>query len=305
MPSLRTVGTIGEAKALFKFAEYGINGYVPFNENTRIDLIIDPNGKLQRLQIKTSTMYEQGAVCFGLEHNGLYDDTQIDYFVLYDLVEDKLLMVHVNDKVVKGKTSVRFRYTPPKNNIVAKVQYAKDYDIDLVIKRDFGLDKLSIPYIKSIHLKNEEQSKLDNKSKLHVSKSPTKEELIKLFNEYGTVTNVSSILGVCRSTVVRWCKKVGINHRDYIILKELTKICPYCHKEFKTTDVNRIYCSVDCARHHYRDKIDVNEALRSRFVDKKSFRKIANRYHVGHMMISNLVRDHLKKNNGVYNPENP
>lgn len=305
MPSLRTIGTIGEAKALFKFAEYGINGYVPFNENTRIDLIIDPNGKLQRIQIKTSTMYDQGAVCFGLDHNGLYDDTQIDYFVLYDLVEDKLLMVHVNDKVVKGKTSVSFRYTPPKNNIVSKVQYVKDYDIDLVIKRDFGLDKLSIPFIKSIHLKKEEESKTQKESHIPVSKSPGKDNLIKLLKEYGTVTNVGKILGVSRSTIVRWCKKAGINHRDYVILKELTKTCPYCHKEFKTTDVNRIYCSVDCAKHHYREKIDINEALRSYFVDKKSFRKIANRYHVGHMMISNLVRDHLKKNNGVYNPEKP
>ena len=305
MPSLRTVGTIGEAKALFKFAEYGINSYVPFNENTRSDLIIDPNGKLQRIQVKTSTCYENGCVCFGLEHNGLYDDTQIEYFVLYDLAADKLYMIHVNDCVVKGKANIRLRYMAPKNHMKTGIKYAKDYDIDDVIHRDFGLDKLSVEYIKSIHLKKEEENKPENACRLQISKSPGKDKLIELLNEYGTVTNVGKVVGVSRSTIVRWCKKVDIDHRDYTIAETFTKTCPYCNKTFTTKKVNQVYCSKDCSIHHYREKINIPEALRLYFKDKKSFREISRKYNVGHMMISNLVRDHLNKNNGIYNPNNP
>ena len=302
MPSLRTVGTIGEAKALFKFSEYGINSYVPFNENTRIDLIIDPNNILQRIQIKTSTVYKNGCITFGLEHNGLYDDTQIDYYVLYDLIVDKLYMIHVNDFLVKGKSTVTLRYDPPKNHIKTGINYAEDYDIDIVINRDFKLAKMSIDYIKSIHLKKEKDVNILPTTQL--SANPGKDELIKLFNEYGTVTNVSKILGVSRNTVSKWCKKEHINYKIYNMSETFTKTCPYCNKTFMTKKVNQIYCSKDCSIHHYRDKIDITDVLKLYFEENKSFRFIAKKYNVGHMMISNIVNEHLKKNNNLYNLNN-
>lgn len=50
----KQLGNIGEAKALAKFVELQIPVYIPFGDNEKSDLIADFNGKLNKVQIKTS-----------------------------------------------------------------------------------------------------------------------------------------------------------------------------------------------------------------------------------------------------------
>ena len=45
----KSIGNIGEAKALCKFIEYHIPVYLPFGDNERSDLIAELNGKLNRI----------------------------------------------------------------------------------------------------------------------------------------------------------------------------------------------------------------------------------------------------------------
>ena len=50
----KQVGNIGEAAILSKLVEYGVSVYIPFGDNEKADLVADFNGKLVRIQVKTS-----------------------------------------------------------------------------------------------------------------------------------------------------------------------------------------------------------------------------------------------------------
>lgn len=54
LPALWQLGNIGEAKALAKLVSMNIPVYVSFGDNEKADLVADFNGKLNKLQVKTS-----------------------------------------------------------------------------------------------------------------------------------------------------------------------------------------------------------------------------------------------------------
>ena len=62
----KQLGNIGEAKALCKFVSLRVSVYQAFVDNERSDLIADFNGKLQRIQVKTSEKCEDGKMTFSL-----------------------------------------------------------------------------------------------------------------------------------------------------------------------------------------------------------------------------------------------
>lgn len=50
----KQLGNIGEAKTLAKFVGLQIPVYIPFGDNEKADLIAEFNGKLNKIQVKTS-----------------------------------------------------------------------------------------------------------------------------------------------------------------------------------------------------------------------------------------------------------
>ena len=89
----KQIGNVGEAIALAGFVQMQIPVYIPFGDNERADLIAEFNGKLQKIQVKTSEKCEDGKVVFSLvsstvhRQNGVkhvYTKDEIDYFVLYN-----------------------------------------------------------------------------------------------------------------------------------------------------------------------------------------------------------------------------
>lgn len=50
----KRIGNIGEILTQSKFVQRGIPIYIPFGENEKADLIAEFNGKLNKIQIKTS-----------------------------------------------------------------------------------------------------------------------------------------------------------------------------------------------------------------------------------------------------------
>ena len=116
----KNIGNIGEAKALSKFIELGIPVYIPFGDNEKADLIAEFNGKLNKIQVKTSIKAENGKMIFDLtsssahRKNGtthIYTEEEIDYFVCYNIARDKLFLIHVNDA---PNTALTIRYEKPK-----------------------------------------------------------------------------------------------------------------------------------------------------------------------------------------------
>ena len=63
----KRIGNIGEAKALAKFVELGIPVYIPFGDNESADLIAEFNGKLNKIQCKTTAaISEQSIITWNL-----------------------------------------------------------------------------------------------------------------------------------------------------------------------------------------------------------------------------------------------
>ena len=135
----KSIGNIGEAKVLCKFVELGIPVYIPFGDNEKSDLIADFNGKLNRIQVKTSLIAEDGKMIFDLtsstfhRKNGvrhIYSSDEIDYFACYNIERDKIFLIPI-DKA--PKTSIHVRYEKPKNNQTKGIIFEEQYLIDNVL----------------------------------------------------------------------------------------------------------------------------------------------------------------------------
>ena len=137
------LGKIGELKTIEKFLEKNIPVYTPIVDNSGVDLIADINGKLLKIQVKTSTRNDSEKTCFELtttnarykkngERTGItkkYSSENIDYFSLYDYTSDELYML----KNTGEKSSVTIRLQPPKNNQYTNTNLKEDYNIDKII----------------------------------------------------------------------------------------------------------------------------------------------------------------------------
>lgn len=131
-------GDITESKALYEFIKRGISVYRPFGDNTRCDMIIDVNNNLYRIQCKTSNEEHNGSItCYTRSSKNHTTnkrlDTyvgEVDYFVFYNQLRDKLAMVPMD--VIGTKTSISLRLEPPKNN-QENVRYFDDYSIDNIL----------------------------------------------------------------------------------------------------------------------------------------------------------------------------
>lgn len=124
----KQIGNVGEAMALAGFVQMQIPVYIPFGDNERADLIAEFNGKLQKIQVKTSEKCEDGKVVFSLvsstvhRQNGVkhvYTKDEIDYFVLYNIETHMLLLVP--QERVAGMKVVTFQieWKPSRNQYEA------------------------------------------------------------------------------------------------------------------------------------------------------------------------------------------
>lgn len=137
----KRIGNIGEVKALSKFVELGLPVYLPFGDTEKCDLIVEFNGKLNRIQVKTSVKSENGVMKFSLNSCSLhrskgfkhfYNKLEVDYFVLYNISRDSLMMINIEDV---GNDAVTIRYLEPKNKQSKGVRYEKDYTVEKIIKQ--------------------------------------------------------------------------------------------------------------------------------------------------------------------------
>lgn len=131
----KRIGNIGEVKALTKFVELGIPVYMPFGDNEKADLIADFNGKLNKIQIKTSQKAENGKMEFKTDSSmsssrrgeftiHKYTEDEVDYFVFYNIERDSIFLVPFQEVGVRGFT---IRYELPKNNQKVGIHMEEDY----------------------------------------------------------------------------------------------------------------------------------------------------------------------------------
>lgn len=137
----KRIGNIGEVKALSKFVELGIPVYIQFGDNETADLVADFNGKLNKIQVKTSSKAEDGKMEFqvasatSFSRTGdtvhKYTEFEVDYFVLYNIQRDKIFIVPFEECSSRTFT---IRYELPKNGQKIGIHMEEDYSFEKYIK---------------------------------------------------------------------------------------------------------------------------------------------------------------------------
>ena len=135
----KRIGNIGEAKVLAKFVEMGIPIYIPFGDDEKADLIAEFDGKLNKIQVKTSIKSKNGCSIFDLTSstahrtNGerrKYLNSEIDYFALYSLDRDKIYLMKVPDNPM---SAITIRFEDTKSGKKIGVNYESDFLIENIL----------------------------------------------------------------------------------------------------------------------------------------------------------------------------
>ena len=127
-------GDITELECILAFKKRNFTVSIPYGEDARYDFIADVNGRLLRIQSKTSISNDEGDTfsfstrsCNASQGSRKYNKSEIDYFAtIYD-GDCYLIPVEVCGSVKK------LRKTTVKNGQDKNISWAKDYEIDKVL----------------------------------------------------------------------------------------------------------------------------------------------------------------------------
>lgn len=136
----KQVGIIGEEVLALEFLK---NGYIvskPIGDNAPYDLIVDKDGELRRIQVKTTEkVMDDGTMEFHTNITNPFKKTyrkytkeEVDYFGLYCLENNYVGLLPFSDYTTKV---TKIRIIPPKNNQKQKVKMANDYCFSEQIKK--------------------------------------------------------------------------------------------------------------------------------------------------------------------------
>lgn len=129
-------GSLTELKCMTAFMENGYEVNVPFGNHARYDFVADINGKMIRVQVKTSVANDDylefsctnSHYVKGRHVHSRYGKNEIDYFATY--CKDKCYLIPVTE----CSTEKRLRFNKPKNNQTKGISFVEDYELSEVIK---------------------------------------------------------------------------------------------------------------------------------------------------------------------------
>ena len=129
-------GNLTELQCLTAFYEYGCHVSLPYGENSRYDMIVDVNGKLLKVQVKTSSLKnpdDDSAIEFSCRsshvnakgvQNIRYTANEIDYFATFWKGICYLIPIQ------ECSVSKTLRFAPPKNGQIKGISFASDYELE-------------------------------------------------------------------------------------------------------------------------------------------------------------------------------
>ena len=131
-------GNITELQSMLAFMKLGYNVLTPYGDCERYDFVVDVNGKFIKVQSKTASTEDDGASfhfsCRSCNRKDgkivhySYTKDEIDYFVT--TFKDKTYLIPVEE----CGADKRLRILPAKNGQVRGVTWAKDYELEEVVK---------------------------------------------------------------------------------------------------------------------------------------------------------------------------
>jgi hypothetical protein len=119
----------GELRFAAEFIKRGWNLYLPYGEDSPVDLLIQKEGTFKRVQIK-ATNAKNGTVFCRLKSSNnwqvkKYSKNEIDFFGIYDAANQQGYLIPIEE--VTGMTLLTLRLEEPKNHQEKKIHYATDF----------------------------------------------------------------------------------------------------------------------------------------------------------------------------------
>lgn len=142
MKHTKQKGNLGYSSTLKELHKLGLNVFTEVGDNSKIDLIVEYESKLIKLQIKYSDDKQGKAVLFGVKSgpNGYrykYTESDVDIFSVYLPTIDKVVFIPAKEALKTNQFILRIEKS--KNNQTKKVHYINEYSDLGGILRDFTL----------------------------------------------------------------------------------------------------------------------------------------------------------------------
>ena len=135
----KVVGDKTQLAVMAAMQEAGYGLYVPFGENTRCDLIVERDGQIARLQIKTGR-FSRGAVEFNVCSSYAHHpnpkvlkrtyENDVDFFAVYCRATLRVYLIPIEE--VPCKRTATLRVQPSRNGQSLGVRPADRYEIGTV-----------------------------------------------------------------------------------------------------------------------------------------------------------------------------
>lgn len=133
-------GNIGEAIVLAEFTKRGIQCCLPFGDSARYDLIAEFNGKLNKIQVKTSESKDSSYVVslrsatirHGKDYRKVYTSTDIDYFAVYNIYSKLVLLLPITE--FNKRVTIKINLEPKSTHNQHKTFDWRDYTFEAIIK---------------------------------------------------------------------------------------------------------------------------------------------------------------------------
>ncbi len=120
----------GELRFAAEFTRKGWNVFLPYGDDSSVDLLIEKDGKYKRIQVKSTTPKKEVIVCRLKSSNNWqvkkYTSGDIEEFAIYDAFNKKGYLLSIED--FEGMTEISLRMIKTKNNQEKGIRLAKDFE---------------------------------------------------------------------------------------------------------------------------------------------------------------------------------
>lgn len=133
-------GKLTEFQCMTAFMEQGYSISIPYGDDSRYDFIADIDGKLIKVQVKTSSLKKgtEDAISFSCRSthvncsgvkNVRYDEKEVDFFTTYWKGQCYLVPIQ------ECSTEKTLRFLPPKNGQTVNISFAMDYTLEKQLEK--------------------------------------------------------------------------------------------------------------------------------------------------------------------------
>jgi len=111
--NFKDIGNVGSAKFILDCIEFGLTISQPFGDNSPYDFILDINGQLKKIQVKTTSVFKNGVSIFKtvksyrINNKNIYKrylKEEVDYFYLYSIPLKESYFISFED-TLHGKSN--------------------------------------------------------------------------------------------------------------------------------------------------------------------------------------------------------